>query len=358
MRSATHCCLFTLVVVLALVRSASAAEPGAVLVGGTASARQQIIASGAVATAVRAAGWIIDGKPYSAADAAAATACLRKPGPWSCIAEILRDQRIRRVAVVSVDPKPGKAGTTDTVISERLVLSNIDSLFVAQRFCGDLCTEDRLAGLATELTRELIDRVVVGSGQTVLAIKSTPRGARAYVDSNLVGGTDTSISVVPGAHTIAVELEDYRTDTRHVQVEENTTQEVSFTLQPSGSGGAHAPPFPGNDVAGGDPTGSARPPDITRRPRLVPGAIVGVGLAAFATGVVLFALDEDAVTKPDEEASSRYRDAATRGALLGVSGLAIAGVGGYLWWKYGQAGSAPAVAPVNGGAVIGLSRSF
>jgi hypothetical protein len=345
--------LFTLVAMLSLTR-ATRAEPGAVLVSGTASARQQGITSSAVAEAVRAAGWILGDKPYSAADAAAAGACLRKPAPWSCLSAILRDKRIQRVAVVSVDPKPGKAGTTDTVISERLVISNVDSLFVAQRFC-DQCTDDRLSALAAELTKELIDRVAVGSGRTVLAIKSTPRGARAYVDANLVGVTDASISVVPGAHTITVELEEYRTETRHVRVQENTTEEVSVTLQPSQAGGSQ-----GRAI---DPAGASGPehpiePARPRRSRLVPGAITGVGLAALASGIVLFALDEDPVTSPGEEASRRYRDTATRGVVLGVSGLAVAGVGGLLWWKYGKASSAPVVAPVHGGAVIGLARSF
>src|SRR4051812_611021 len=122
MRPAMHLCVLVLAASLFPARAARA-EPGAVLVSGTANARQQLIASSAVATAVSAAGWILGGKSYSAADAAAAAVCLRKRDPWSCISAILRDGRIQRVAVVSVDPRPGKSGTTDTVISERLVIS-------------------------------------------------------------------------------------------------------------------------------------------------------------------------------------------------------------------------------------------
>lgn len=343
MRSATYLCLFTLVAVVSLART-TRAESGAVLVSGTVSERQQGITSSAVSEAVRAAGWTLGDRTYSAADAAAAVVCLRKPAPWSCISAILRDKRIQRVAVVSVEPKPGRAGTTDTVISERLVISNIDSLFVAQRFC-DQCTDDRLSMLAAELTKELIDRVTVGSGRTVLAIKSTPRGARAYVDANLVGVTDMSISVVPGAHTITVELDDHRTETRHVHVKEDTTEEVTVTLQPLQAVGAR-----GHER----PIGPLRP----HRSRLVPGVVVGVGLATIAAGLGLWVLDEDPVTSPDQDASPRYRDTATRGIVLGVTGLAVAGVGGVLWWRYGKANSAPVVAPVHGGALIGLTRSF
>ena len=288
MSSTTHAYLFALVAVLSIGQGARA-EPGAVLVSGTASARQQDIAARAVATAVRAAGWSVAGKTYGAADATTAADCLRKPGPWRCLSAILRDERIQRVAVVSVDPKPGKAGATDTVITERLVISNIDSLFVTQRFC-DHCTEDKLAELAAELTKELIDRAAVGSGRTVLAIRSTPRGARAYVDASLVGVTDTSINVVPGTHTITVELDEHRTDTRHVQVDEDTTREVAFSLRTSRSSGT--------EVAGAVPISMANA-RVTRRSRLVPGAIAGVGLAVFTAGVVLFALDEDPVTRPD-----------------------------------------------------------
>jgi len=356
MRSATYSYLFMLGAVLLLSQSARA-EPGAVLVSGTASARQQVVASSAVATAVSSAGWGIGDKAYSAADATAAARCLRRSEPWRCLSAILRDARIQRIAVVSVDPKPGKAGTTDTVITERLVISNIDSLFVAQRFC-DQCTDDRLAGLATELTKELLDRAAVGSGRTVLAIKSTPRAAKAYVDANLVGVTDTSINVVPGPHTITVELDDHRTDTRRVQVQENTTHEVSFMLRSSAeSSSSQAPPLDRNAVAVGVPA-PAVSTSAGRRSRLVPGVIVGGGLAVFTTGLVLFALDEDSVTRPDQDASRRYRDTASRGVVLGATGLAVAGVGSYLWWKYSKGRAAPVVTLATGGAAVGLARSF
>lgn len=351
MRSTTHLGWLTLVAILSLARAARA-EPGAVLVSGTAPARHQVIASSAVASAVRAAGWILgpDAHAHAAAGAAAA-ACLRRPDPWSCIAEILRDERIRRVAVVSIDPRPGGAGATDTVLSARLVISNVDSLFVAQRFCVR-CTEARLAGLAGELTKELIDRAAVGSGRTVLTLRSTPRGARAYVDANLAGVTDTAIRVVPGGHTITVELEGYRTEARFVRIEEDSTQEVAFALRPAEPGAARASASLRVDAAAG-----ASPP--ARRARLIAGAIAGVGLAAFAGGVVLFALDEDPVTAPGEEVPRRYRDTAARGVVLGVSGVAIAGIGGYLWWKYARASAAPVAAPAaGGGAVIGLTSSF
>jgi hypothetical protein len=337
MRSAINVCLFTLVAILAGARIARA-EPGAVLVSGTAGERQQRIASSAVVTAVRAADWRVGGKSYNAADSAAAASCLRKPRPWTCIAAILRDKQILRVAVVAVDPKPGKHGSTDTVITARLVIANIDSLFVAQRFC-DHCTEDKLAGLAAEVTKELIDRAAVGSGRTVLSIQSTPRGARAYVDANLVGVTDASINIVPGDHTVTVELDDHKTATRRVTVGQDTTEEISFTLQPS-------------PAASGDPRESPG----SRRARLVPALIAGAGTAAFVTGAVLLALDQDPVTRPGEDVPPRYRDSGTRGVLIGVSGLAIAGVGGYLWWSASR--PAPVVAPVAGGAVVGFTRSF
>lgn len=349
--------LFTLAAALAfafaLARGARA-EPGAVLVEGTASARQRTIVGGAVAAAVRAAGWSTADRTYTESDADRAAGCLRTGEAWGCIAAILRDRRIERVAVVSVDPKPGKAGATDTVITERLVIANVDSLFVAQRFC-DFCTDDKLAGLAAEVTKELIERAAVGSGRTVLAITSTPRGARAYLDAALVGVTDTSIHVVPGPHTITVELDDYETATRHVVVEENTTQEIAFALRRAAGGGPGGRAFdPGR---GGGGTGPILPP--VRRSRLVPGVIAGAGLAVLVGGAVLIALDEDPVTRPDQQAHRRYFDSATSGVIIGASGLAIAGAGAYLWWRASkQPRSTPVAAPVAGGAVVGLLRSF
>lgn len=56
----------------------------------------------------------------------------------------------------------------------------------------------------------------------------------------------------------------------------------------------------------------------------------------FPTGLLLFALDEDPVTLPDQDASRRYHDTASRGVVLGATGLAVVGVGSYLWWKYSK----------------------
>jgi PEGA domain len=353
MRNPIYVSLFTLVAVIFAARAARA-EPGAVLVSGTAKAQQQLVVASSVATAVRAAGWTLDDKPYNAADSAVAADCLRKPEPWACISALLRDKRIQRVAIVSVDPKPGKNGTTDTVITERLVVANMDSLFVAQRFC-DHCTDDRLAGLAAEVTKELLDRVAVGSGDTVVAVKSVPRGARVYIDSNLVGVTDTSINIVPGAHTIAVELEGYAPATRNVVVQANTTQEVAFPLRPSTNAGGTG--FAANGGTSGSPGGPGKSPDNSRW-RLAAKLGTGLGAAAFVTGIVLFAIDEDPITQPDQKVSPCYRDTAPAGVIVGVSGLVVAGVGGYLWWKFPKTSPTPVVAPVSGGAVVGLTRSF
>ena len=352
--------LFMLVAVLSVARGARA-EPGAVLISGTAPAQQQQVVSGSVAKNMRVAGWTLSDKPYSADAAAAAVACLRKLDPWICISAILRDKQIQRVAIVSIDPKPGKDGSTDTVITERLVIANMDSLFVAQRFCA-YCTNDKLAALAAEVTKELLDRAAVGSGQTVVAIKSVPRGARVYIDTNLVGVTDASINIVPGAHTITVESDNYPTDTQHVVDKENTTQEDSFTLRPS-----TRPGFPlrsstgsGGIALAANGGTSELPGGVNKKTRpwiFVSKLAMGIGAAAFVTGVVLVAIDEDPVTRPDQDASRRYLDSGTGGFIIGLSGLAIAG-GGYLFWRYSRPKSIPTVTPVEGGTVVGLAHSF
>lgn len=156
------------------------------------------------------------------------------------------------------------------------------------------------------------------------------------------GGTFTITARAPGAKdwstqvTLALEA-----DAKTVDVPE---------LQEIEPGGAELP----KAIAAEQPPGSSG-----RRSVGLPIA-VGAGAVVLLGGAVLFALDQDPVTRPDQVASGRYRETATLGILLGASGAVLAGVGGFLWWRHGEARPAPVIVPASGGAgaVIGLSRSF
>ena len=324
---------------------AARAETGAVLVGGKSGEREKTIAADAFRAAMRTRGLALVERSFSTKETEAVTSCLRKETAWPCVASALHDKRIQRVTVLSVDPQPGRT----IKITQRLVGDGLDSTLVGQRYC-EQCTDDTLARNTTELTQELIERLAVGSGRTVLLVKSTPQGARVSVDGSSVGATDLSIDIAPGHHTITIERDDYQTVTRTIEAAEGHTEDISVTLKP-------------NDPHGSPPNIATRidPPHTTitvRRSRVVPGAILIASTAALAAGAVLILVDQDAITARGQEVSQRYRDTAAAGLGLTIGGAVAAGVGGFLWWRYSHTTTTVSVAPTGDGAMLGLTRSF
>jgi len=76
------------------------------------------------------------------------------------------------------------------------------------------------------------------------------------------------------------------------------------------------------------------------RSRLVPSLLLGVGVAAFVAGGVLYVIDQD----PSPGAPSVYRDTAPAGLAVGAAGLAAAGMGLWLWGTRSGRSSAPILA--------------
>lgn len=327
---------------------------------------QRTVALAVITDVVRRGGWIVADKIYSALDSNAAAECLRKStaAQWPCLGGILRDKRIQQLALVTVDERPGKDGNIDTRIIQRLVFAQSDTLWIAERYCTQ-CTNDRLGKLARDLAEELIERAAVDRGQSVISIQATPPGSRLYIDSQIVGITRASVGVAPGPHIVTVEFDKYETATVNVKVAPDTMEPVVISLKPR-AGAQGIPPQHRQDPADGHNPGTsgAQHPASRNWPRIVGGTLAVVGAAAVVTGGIWIAIDQDDVTDPDRdnEVPRRFRNSGLRGAVVGASGLAVAGVGAYFWWRYGngpaKSKTMPTVAPTSGGATIGITGSF
>ena len=131
---------------------------------------------------------------------------------------------------------------------------------------------------------------------------------------------------------------------------------LGLAAQPPTSSHVHVPPP--TTVAQGEPTTPVPPTTIVegdQRPsRVVPGVVMGAGLAVAITGGVLFAIDkEPSKSGPQPE----FRNERTAGVICIGAGVAAIGVGAFLWFHQG-ASSTPVAAVSHDGAVIGWAGRF
>ncbi len=335
------------VLLLGVTRANAAPESPAataILVSGTATAHHRELAAKTVETVARDLGAPVAGNNFSAKDASTITGCVTAAQAWGCIAPVIRGRGLEQVAVVSLTNDTGPDKSPMVVITQQIIVMHLDTAVSAQRFCVR-CTDDVLVSLTSELTRALLQEIAVRSGRTVVTISSTPRGARILFDGNSIGATDRSFNTFPGTHTIELELDGYRRESRSVDAALDKTSTLSVTLRPLNA----RPP-----TSSGGP-----PPSDPGRPRgLLPKLAMGAGAVAVVAGAIVLAFDEDSATKPiGSEQPRQYRDTIAPGATLVIGG-AVVGIGGYLWLRYTRATIAPAVAPTAGGATVGFFKAF
>jgi hypothetical protein len=230
------------------------------------------------------------------------------------------------------------------VITEQILVASLDAAIGAQRFCVR-CTDDVLVKSTSELTHALFQEIAVRGGRTVVAINSTPRGARITFDGDSMGATDRSFNTFPGTHTIVLELDGYERETRSIDAALDKTSELSVTMRSVGAADNLTDPLP--------PATHPR-----RRTTLVPKLAMGVGALVAITGAVVLVLDQGSDTKPSGTEQRRYYYDTTAPGVVLLSGGAVVGIGGLLWWHFTKSTTAPTVTPVAGGAVIGLTKDF
>lgn len=208
-----------------------------------------------------------------------------------------------------------------TQADQQLALTIIDTadgtaVVEVARTC-ELCGRDELLDAVSDLTalgmRKLTSYAEVS---TTLAIDSVPPGAIARLDGVEIGTTPLDVEVIAGEHTIELTAADHEPLSQSIQIERGANEHVRVRLIPVQLVG------PGPD----DTTTSLR------RGRVVAGAtLVGVGVAALATGITLLVLHGRPITSActgndvDLDGDCHYlHDTRIGGAVgAGVGGAAI-----------------------------------
>jgi hypothetical protein len=111
------------------------------------------------------------------------------------------------------------------------------------------------------------------------------------------------------------------------------------------------PPLPGTTPVAVAPE---QPAETSPIPKWAPLGLMAVGAVAIVSGGVMILIDEDA--NPNGKQEPNLRQTATGGVVLGVAGIAAAGVGYFLWRK--QKRSAPVAAVSSDGGYVGWAGRF
>lgn len=314
------------------------AETAVVLVIGKAAAKDRATTGSAVRSAARSAGWQLLESPLTDAEISTILGCLKRPQRWACVSPVLAGKDLQRLIVVGLDPDPAAETSGTLVLNERILLPGSDVAASDQRSCAK-CIEETLARVAFDLTKKLLEEAAAGTGRTTLRIVSRPPGAWITLDTTNVGLTDRTASTFPGRHAITIQRDGYQAETRSIDAVENKETTVAFALRPA----AGAPSAQGDQIDG--------------HPHVIPGLIIGVGMAAVIAGVVV-QLPPD--SGPGIGRQPRYLINAP-GAICVVGGGVAIGVGVYLWVRATRPAapvSMPTATATAGGGIVGWLGRF
>ena len=191
-----------------------------------------------------------------------------------------------------------------------------------------------------------------------------------FVDDETAGVTDLKMNIVPGPHTVRIERQGYKPELRNVMGVEGKT--ITLHVKLVRSGAALTVPAPVVEIHPAKPEPHVAPtPELAVQPpvpepvrpaprsTLVPKLLIGFGAAAIVSGGVLILLNEKDPVAPRGAAQQRtYRTTLVPGGIALGTGVLAAAIGSYLLLRDSNAATTPLVAPVAGGAVVGLIHSF
>lgn len=216
--------------------------------------------------------------------------------------------------------EPTKTSTINITVYWLLKGREVTAL---RRACED-CNTAALAGVVDATMTTLASTTARDVGR--LTINSKPAGTSVLIDHVLVGTTPITRDVTAGSHVVDLMKGNRKAGSRSIAI--HAGEEVEITV-------------PVHVVYDAPPSH-------------VPATVLlAVGGGALAIGIALYATSET-----DDGARLYYRDTRAPGIAVAAGGLAIAAVGGILWWRAARAESAPSIALVPHGGIVGWSRAF
>ena len=355
-------CAALLLLLLSLPAHAQAgnSSPSALVVFGKADLSMQEVVYTVVDRLLRDAGWPLV-PPLASNDATVVRGCLSKEAAWACVEPMATKKGIQRIVAVRVELERSADGTSQIVLTGRLVYAGSSSVLEQKRYCG-ACSKEDLTAYAEEIAKDLLDDRAVAAGTTKVGVSSTPMGAEVRIDGKVVGVTNNVFSTFPGRHTIEVRAPRHQAASTTVTAIDGKTVVATLSLTPAAPGSNPNEPIhtePAISVEGGS-EGSG---GTAMFRKWGPKAMVGAGGVMVVTGLVyIFVLDENETvfdSQAEYENDMTFDNWAPAGAGLLVAGAVVGGVGGYLWWRWRPTGDVtPAVSPTSNGAMMSLSGSF
>lgn len=242
-------------------------------------------------------------------------------------ATALQHPNIVQLLIAQVERAGAKASLA---IKAQLLVAGNGVPAIGEAYC-DACSDSQLKETATQLTEQLLKDTALRTQtrETVLEIRTVPSGAAVTVDGKQVGVSDLRHRVSPGPHTVLVQRTGYEPETRTVTLADGQTSKLAVEL---------------------------RPISTSRPSRIVPGVVIGAGLAAVAGGSIVSFTAEDS---PEGQKHEYVYSAPGIGVAIG--GAVVAGAGVYLWLRASRRSSkraVPAVSTTPGGAIAGWAMTF
>lgn len=239
-----------------------------------------------------------------------------------CASKVVQNFAKSRVVVFArVDLKAESAERTVTITVYWFEKGQVP--VAERRFC-ERCTEALVRSTADDLMGAIAATQAKSDGK--VKISSTPAGARVAIDGEPKGVTPLELALPAGKHAITLTTAGHTTEARDVEVKRGETAEVDILMK-----GAISTNF-------------------------FPLVLLGTGGALLATGLVLFAIDEDE-PKPVGEQKEFYRNTGPLGVGLAISGVVVGGIGGYLLFRSKRV-SAPVASVTPESAYVGWAGTF
>lgn len=230
--------------------------------------------------------------------------------------------------VIIIANASGPKKKRDIQLSAYWITKNHDVVSL-QKMCNH-CTKDVLPTTLDALMSDLSRLVPAMTGK--VNVTSVPPGLLATIDNEAIGVTPIVHDVTPGPHKVSVTRDGQVVEERNVTVTVGETADVAI-------------------VAPEKPKPKVKTQVIVRKSRVVPAVMLGVGLAAIATGAVMYEVGVPTGDKPT------YTDYRTPGYGVIGGGAAIAVVGTILFLRGGTT-LGPTVGMTSSQTTIGWAGRF